>query len=165
MRPARYIIAAVAAAALLAGPVTVLGQASTVSPHDKDIHASDSTAIALINVLLESLKIEDEFERLEALRGVLHASNFTDELAAILPGVEAAYAHALERVEDYEYPARIERATKERRQIVGVGKTAETAYVRTFFLARKEGLEGPPRFVKVSWPTDGDSPSVLQMGL
>jgi|GEM_PF-1962184 len=119
----------------------------------------------LVNKLMNALLIEDEHARVEAVIPLVHKSLLNASGNDLDPSVKAySFRRASNAVRLYKIPVTITRVARGSDTTVGFGGTAEAGRSDRFFVAKREGVAGPPAPIHVFFPAEGGEPKILNMG-
>jgi len=141
---------------------------SSAQPRDTakgDSVVADSTTVALLNKMIVVLQIPDDEKRLSEFLPLVHRDLLTPDGSDLLPSTkDYSYKKASNAAGLYKSPVEITRIRESSVTQIGWKETAETGLLVSFFIAKRDGIEGMPAPVKLFFPADGGPARIYSVG-
>jgi len=125
----------------------------------------DKRAEALLNDFMKALLIEEADASAKACLKYVHKSLINtsgDDLTKDLRDFSFKKAHS--NAKFYANPVKITRVRKNKVTAIGFKETGENGTEYSYFISKKEGVNGMPAPVNIFFPADGSAPKISYMG-
>lgn len=125
----------------------------------------DKRAEVLLNDFMKSLLIQDSDASAKACLKCVHKSLINssgDNLTKDLRDFSFKKAHS--NAKFYANPVKITRVRKNKVTAIGFKETGENGTEYSYFISKKEDVNGMPAPVNIFFPADGSAPKISYMG-